>query len=199
VLDVAAGPSFERYVSGLPGGLAAHPAAQAKGSLVRNLLEEQPPEVLRTLPAAIRPLALDPPMDSDWVPEAQLCALVHALAERRGFREAQLLAWVRARKRALFSSPLYQLLMSVGSPEAMLRHAGRRWSNFHRGSTLELDGYADDGVRVTLAFPPGLFDAVMLRATAETFAAALQAARAPRPVVVVEAAGPGFARYLGRW
>jgi hypothetical protein len=199
VRDVVAGPNFERYVSGLSGGLGAHPAAQAKGSLVRNLLEEQPPGLVEVLPAVLHPLVLDPPVDSDWIPETHLCALVHAVAERRRYTETEFLAWIRARNRALFASPLYRLLMAVVSPEAMLRHAGKRWGNFHRGSTLELDGYADDGVRATLVYPPGLFDGVMLRTFAEAFAAALEAARSKDPSVALEATGPGFARYVGRW
>jgi hypothetical protein len=199
VRDVGAGPSFERYVSGLPGGLGAHPTAQAKGSVVRGLLEELTPELVRALPAALHPLALAPPLDSDWIPETHFCALVHAIAERRRLGGSELLAWFRARNRALFSSPLYRLLMEVATPEAMLRHAGKRWGIFHRGSTLELDGYADDGVRVTLKFPPGLFDATMLGVFGEAFAAALEAARAKGPVVKVEASGPSFARYLARW
>jgi hypothetical protein len=195
----AAAASFERYVAGLPGGLAAHPGAQVKGSVVRNLLEEQPPELLARIPVQLQRLVKDPPIDSDWVPETYLGALIHAIGEARGLDERELLGWIRARNRALFSGPIYRMLMMVVSPEAMARHAGRRWGNFHRGTTLELEGYSDDGVRLVLAFPPGVFDRLLLKVYAEAYAAALEAAHAKDPAVLVEASGVGFARYLARW
>ena len=192
-------PSFERYLAGLPGGLEAFPAARTKGSIIRSVIDGQPDAILRALPEPIRALALDPPMDSEWVPEAQFGALVHAVAEARRLGAGEYLAWMRASNRALFRSALYRMLMTVASPEAMLRHAGRRWGNFHRGSTLELDGFSDEGARATLRFPPGVFDALLLRGFAEAFAAALEAAHAKEPVVAIEASRAGFARYLARW
>jgi hypothetical protein len=199
VHDAGERPSYDRYVAGLPGGLDAFPAAQAKGSLVRSVIEAQPEEVLRSLPAPVRALALDAPIDSDWVPEAHFAGLVHAVSEGRHYGIHEYCAWVRGCNRALFSSTLYKILMAVVSPEALLRHAGKRWGNFHRGSTLELDGFADDGARLTLRFPAGLFDELILRGFGEALAAALEAAHARGPVVEIEARGAGFARYLARW
>jgi hypothetical protein len=197
--DASFFPSYDRYVNGLPGGLGAHPAAQAKGSIVRSHLEDLSPGLLRSLPTPLLRLAADPPVDSDWVPETYLCALIHAIAERRRYSEREFLAWIRARNRALFARPLYRLLMTVVSPEALMRHAGRRWGNFHRGSSLELDGYSDDGARFTLSFPEGLFDRAPLLAFGQAFAAALELAGAKDPLVDVETEGVGFARYLARW
>lgn len=192
-------PSYDRYVAGLPGGLAAYPEAQAKGSIVRSLIEAQPEALHRALPEPVRALAVDPPIDSDWVPEAHVAALIHAIGEIRGYTASELGAWARACNRTLFASPLYRILMAVASPEALLRHAGRRWTNFHRGSTLCFDGFSDDGVRLTLRFPGTLFDGVVLRTFAEAFAAALEANHVREPLVHVEVRGPGFARYLARW
>ena len=194
-----ASPSYERYVAGLPGGLASYPGAHAKGSIIRSHLDGLEPELLGSLPQPLRHLAVEPPVDSDWVPEAHLCALIHAVAERRHLGEREFRAWIRARNRALFARPLYAILMAVATPEIALRAVGMRWGNFHRGSTLALEGYADEGVRVTLSFPVGLFDPLMLAAFAEAFSAALEAAHAKGPSVQVETAGSGFARYLARW
>lgn len=190
---------YEAYLAGLPGGLDGHPAAQAKGSLVRAVLEGLAPADAARLPAAVRPLADDPPMESEWVPEARFAALALAVADVRGLPDGDFLAWVRASNRALFRAPAYRLLMLVVSPAAMLRHAGKRWGNWHRGSTLELLGFADDGARLRLAFPPGLYDGLLLRSYAEAFAAALEGAHAKDPVVLVEEERPGEARYLARW
>jgi len=89
--------------------------------------------------------------------------------------------------------------MVVASPELLLRYTGKRWENFHRGSALHHDGVSDDGVRLTLTFPAGLFDELLLRGYGEAFAAALEAACARDPLVEIEARGPRFARYLARW
>jgi hypothetical protein len=89
--------------------------------------------------------------------------------------------------------------MAVMSPGALVRFAGGRWANWHRGTTLEIEGVADDGVRGTLTFPRGLFDARLLRIFGEAFIAALQLASAVSPVVTVVEAGPESARYLVRW
>jgi hypothetical protein len=192
-------PSYERYLAGIAGGLHAFPEAQTKGSIVRSVVDGQPDAVLRALPEPVRGLALDPPIDSDWVPEVQFGALVHAVAAARGYGPREYLAWVRGSNRALFESVLYRILMTVVSPEAMLRHAGKRWGNFHRGSTLVLEGIADDGARLVLRFPPGVFDGLILAGFAEAFGAALEAAHARDPAVTIETSGPGFARYLARW
>ena len=197
--NAAAGPSYARYVAGLPGGLEAYPGAQAKGSLVRAFLEGQPPEVLRRLPAALQALVREPPIDSDWIPEVLFCAFFHALCEALGHGPAERSAWIRARNRSIFSGPLYGLLMTVVSPERMLRESTRRWGVFHRGSPVEFEGFSDDGARVALRFPVGVFDPFMLEAFGEAFAAALDAARAKDPTVEVEVSLPGFARYVARW
>jgi hypothetical protein len=199
VSDTAAWPSYARYEASLPGGLAAHPGAQAKGSLVRAFLEGQPEAVLRRLPEPLQPLVREPPLDSAWIPEAQFCAFFHALCEALSHTPSDRAAWIRARNQSLFAGPLYQLLMTVVSPERILREATRRWGVFHRGSTLDFEGFSDDGARVRLAFPAGLFDPFVLDAFSEAFAAALQLARAKEPAVRVDASGPGFARFLARW
>ena len=192
-------PGYEKYVASIPGGLDAYPAAQAKGTLVRSALLDQPREVLRALPSPVRRWVEDPPLDNDWVSETEYCALVHALGEARRWSEPEILAWSRERNRDLLSGPLYRILMTVATPEALLRHAGIRWANFHRGSTLTFLGFADDGARVGLAFPRRIFDPLMLRCFGEAFRASLEIAHARKPVVLLEEIGDGFARYRAHW
>jgi len=191
---------LERYLAGLPGGLDAHPEAQAKGSLVRSALEGQPvAELVPGLPGPLQRLATDPPIGSEWVPEAHFGALLLALGDRRGMTDDEVCAWARARNRALFESPAYRILMTVMSPAALVRFAGRRWENWHRGTRLDVEGAADEGVRLELVYPAGLFDALLLRVYGEAFAAALELSNAAVPVVAVEVIAPGSARYLVRW
>src|SRR5512139_1401188 len=98
-VDVGAGlVRLERYVAGLPGGLDAHTGAQAKGSLVRSVLEGQPvAALLERLPGPLRRLAAEPPVGSEWVPEAHLGALLLAVADLRGMTDEDACAWARVR------------------------------------------------------------------------------------------------------
>lgn len=191
---------LERYLAQLPGGLDAYPAAQAKASLVRNALAGQSlAHAAPMLPPPLVKLVLEPPVESEWVPEVHFTALLHALADIRGMADAAVCAWARERNRALFRTPAYRILMTVASPAAMVRFAGRRWTAWHRGTELAVEGAADDGVRATLRFPDGLFDALAVRIYAEAFAAALEMANARSPEVRIETEARGFARYVARW
>lgn len=198
--EAAGLPRVEAYVASLSGGLGAHPAAQAKGSLVRNLLEGQPvAELARRLPPSLRRLAVEPPIGSEWVPEAHLTALYLGLADVRGLRDEDFLGFARERNRALFRSAAYRFLMEVVSPATLLRFAGQRWGNFHRGTTFEQQGVGDDGVRFTLRFPERLLPPLMLRVYAQAFVAALEMARARFPVVAVEDARASSAVFVATW
>lgn len=188
------------YLSSAPGGLAAFPSAAAKGSLVRGVLDGQPLEQLaRLLPEPLAAWIVEPPMGSEWIPEAQLVALVHAVGDLQGWSEAEAGAWAREWSRRVFESPAYRILMAAPSPASQLRSAGIRWGAFHRGSVLEVEGISDDGVRLSLRFPPGLFDAPYLTILTQYFAAALEMSRAPGAEVALEDSREGFARFVARW
>jgi hypothetical protein len=191
---------MERYVAGLPMGLDSFPDCLAKGSVLRSTLVQQPvPELAARLPESLRTLVTDPPVDSEWLPEARFVAIYHAVADVRGYGDAEVLAWARERNRALFRNPAYRILMAVSSPGTLIRGAAMRWSNWHRGTSLEIEGIQDEGVRALLRFPEGLFDQTMLEVFGEAFAAGLELARAPKPSSRVELVEPGVARYLASW
>jgi len=191
---------MERYVGGLPAGLDSFPECLAKGSVLRSTLVQQPIETIAgRLPPGLRALVTDPPVDSEWMSEARFAAVYLAIADIRGYADADVLVWARDRNRALFRNPAYRILMAVSSPATLLRGATMRWSNWHRGTTLEIEGILDVGVRAALRFPPGLFDDMMLRVFGEAFVAGLEMARARSPVSTVELAEPGVAHYLVSW
>lgn len=191
---------LDRWLAELPGGLESYPQAQAKGSIVRSLLAGQPvPDLAARLPAQVGRLATDPPVGSEWVPEVHFAALLLGIADVRGMSDAAVCAWARAHNRALFESPAYRILMEVMAPGALVRFAGKRWENWHRGTRLEVDGVSDDGVRLTLTFPARLYDALLLRVFGEAFAAALELSKATSPQVTIEESDPGSARYLAQW
>jgi hypothetical protein len=191
---------LDAYVSSLTGGLAAYAECQAKGVLVRTLLwDELGPAGVEALPGPLRRLAEEVPMASDWVPEVHYLALLHALAERSGGPDGAFLSRVRVRCRRVFGSPTYRSLMAGSSPAALLRAAEARWSNFHRGSTLEVEGIADDGVRVALRYPDALFDGFHVQVLREVFLAILDLFQATAPRVEVLETGPGLTRFRWAW
>ncbi len=191
---------MEAYLSSLPGGVDAYPECQAKGILVRMLAgEEAFGWIAEQLPPPFRRLIEDPPMGSEWVPEVHYLALLYALADATGLDDDGILAGVRDRDRRMFELPAYRILMAAPSPGTLLRGADQRWGTFHRGSTLEVEGIADDGVRVGLRFPRGLFDGLHLRLFAEAFLAALDLCAAKRPRAEILEARAGYARYKLAW
>lgn len=193
-------PRVERYLAALPDGLESYPACLAKGALVRNALEHAPlAHVLPRLAPQLRRIAEDPPVGSEWIPEVHFGALLLAIADARELTDQEVLSWTRDRNRALFRSPAYRILMAVASPAQLVRFAGARWANWHRGSTLDVEGIADDGVVVAIRHPPGLLDPLLHRVYAEALTAALELAHAARPSVVVTAEAADHARYRASW
>jgi hypothetical protein len=191
---------LERYLAGLPAGLDSHPECLVKGSVLRSTLLQQPiDQIVERLPDTLRPLVTDPPVDSEWMSEARFVAIYHAVADVRGYSDADIQVWARDRNRALFRNPAYRILMAVSSPATLLRGAAMRWSNWHRGSALEIEGVLDVGVRAVLRFPPGLFDDLMLMSFGEAFVAGLELAKAKNPASTAELVEPGLARYLVSW
>jgi hypothetical protein len=192
-------PRLERWLAGLPRGLGAYPEALAKGSLARNVAEGQPAELAQRLPAPLGAYLTDPPLAGEWFPEAHLCGLILGIADLRRMSDTEVCAWARARNRALFQSPAYRILMAVVSPASLVRFAARRWENWHRGTRLEAEDLADGGARLTLRFPPGLLDGLVLRAYAQAFEVALELSRAPAPAVHLAEEAPGRASFLACW
>lgn len=191
---------LEAYLSSLPGGLSAYPECQAKGILVRMLASEEIyAGAASRLPQPFRSLVEEQPIGSEWIPEVHYQALIYGLADVRGQEDDGILAGVRARHRRMFESPTYRILMVGSSPAALLRGADLRWANWHRGSTLEVEGIADDGVRLVVRFPRGLFNGLQLRVFAESFLAALDLSQARSPRVEIMQSGAGFARYRAAW
>ncbi len=191
---------MDAYLAPLPGGLGAYPECQAKGVLVRMLAaEEAYAGVAAQLPAPLRRLLEDPPMASEWIPEVHCQALRYAVADAAGQEDDAILSGVRDRHRRMFELPAYRILMAASSPGSLLRGADQRWGTFHRGSMLEVEGISDDGVRLGLRFPRGLFDGLHLRIFAESFLAVLDLSAAAAPRAEILEARAGYARYRVAW
>jgi hypothetical protein len=191
---------LEAYLASLAGGVAAYPECQAKGILVRMLAADAAHgRAAVQLPPPLRRLLDDPPMGSEWIPEVHFLALVYGLADAAGQDDDAILAGIRERDRRTFEHASYRILMAAPSPASLLRGADQRWGTFHRGSTLDVEGIADDGVRLGLHFPRGLFDGLHLRIFGESFLAALDLSQAASPRAEIVEAKPGYARYKVAW
>jgi hypothetical protein len=193
-------PRLDAYLAALPGGLSAYPDCQVKGSVLRMIASDRlgagdPAAV----PPELRRLLEDLPMGSEWVPEVEAWALMYALGDAAALGDEALIALCRDRDRRLFESPAYRFLMAVATPHHLVRSAGGRWATFHRGSTLEVEGIADDGVRLGLRFPRGIFDGLHLRCFGGSFVAALELSSARAPHAEIVEARPGYARYRVAW
>jgi len=194
-------PRLASYLAALPGGLDAHPGCLAKGALVRNAFQDHLEVKARAaeLPHALTRLLVDPPLAGEWIPEVHFVALFHALNDLLGLDDAAVLVRARSRNRTLFEGPTYRILMAVLSPMSLLRFAGKRWATFHRGSDLVVDGAVDEGVRVRVTFPAGLFDPLILSAFGTAFEAALELSGARAPRVRLDHVEPGIGHYLAVW
>ena len=191
---------LDAYVASLAGGLDAHSECLAKGILVRTLLwDELGPASAELLPGPLRCLAEDVPMASEWVPEVHHLALLHALAERGNGSEAAFVGRVRDRYRRMYGSPTYRTLMAGHNPASLIRAAEARWATFHRGTRLEIEGIADDGVRVALHYPRRLFDDFHLAVVRQSFLASLDLFHARSPRAEVLEAGPERGRFRLAW
>jgi hypothetical protein len=151
------------------------------------------------LPPELGRLLDDLPMGSEWVPEVHVMALMYGLADASGLSDERLVALARERDRRTFESPAYRVLMAVATPGLLMRNASGRWATFHRGSTLEVEGIADDGVRASLRFPRGLFDGLHLRCFGEAFASALELSGGRSVRAEIFEAGTGYARFRLAW
>jgi hypothetical protein len=191
-------PRLERYLAGLPDGLASYPQCQVKGSVFRSLFDGVDLDPAPLAPP-LRQLLEDPPIASEWIPEVHLWALLFAAADQRRMDAEAIRSWIYQRRRQLFEGAVYRFLMALVPPATLVRTSAMRWGAFHRGTVLEAGGVADDGARLHLAFPSGLFDSQALDALTAVVRAALDASRARGAEVEVEEATATTARFRASW
>jgi hypothetical protein len=189
---------LERYLAGLPDGLASYPQCQAKGSVFQSLLAGTVVEGA-SLAEPLRRYLEDRPIASEWLPDVHLRALTFAIADQRRMTREALLAWVQQRYRRLFEGPLYRAMMALVPPATLVRTCAVRWGVFHRGTAMEPGAVADDGARVKVAFPRGLCDPQVLELVEGALRAALEASRAREIEVELEESTPTTARFRVRW
>jgi hypothetical protein len=188
-----------RYIAGLPEGLDSYPDFRIKAAFSRSLLDELPTPPVG-LPGPIGELVAHPPMISAWIPEVHHQALIVGVVERvfDGDQETFLDLMLRMQRR-LLGRKIYAPLLQLIDPSRLLKQAAKRWTNFHRGTTLEVTPVGDREARVGLPHPAGLFSTPGRRALAGGFRAAIEAGRTHEADVTVVEASAERTEFRLRW
>lgn len=194
-------PRLVQYVQTLPEGLDSYPDCQIKASLYRALLDQVslPSEVVEALPACLRALVEDPVPISGWVPTVRHMALRSAMCDVAFRSEEEFFQVTYDNQRALFRGPLYAILFRVGTPRLFIRGAGRRWTAFHRGTSLEVTSAQERSGSLSLTYPPHLWDTLGFGGLRSAFRATLELAGARDVVLEIEPVSPSLAHCVARW
>lgn len=171
-------PSVARYLALLPEGLASFPEAQAKGAILREVIDDRLYRIEpASLPRELAALYRDPPTVSQWCPEVHFNALVLAVHDQYfagADGEAAFDRWAYDRNRRMLDKPLYRILFSVASPSHLLHGVKRRWSAFRRGTELRVDSLDGTEGWLSLTHPPHLVTDLEARGLAGALRAALE-------------------------
>ena len=197
--SIAETDTVDAYVARLADGLDSHPDCVIKGAFSRSLLERIP-AVPAGLPGPLGELVEHPPLISAWIPEVHHQGLIVAVVERvyAGDREA-FLEMMTGMQRDLLGRKIYAPLLQWVDPARLLHQAAKRWSNFHRGTSLEVERIDDDGARLSIVHPAALYSGAGCDALAGGFRAAVEAGRTAHADVVVAARTPTRTTFRAAW
>jgi hypothetical protein len=195
-------PCVQAYLARLPDGLASYPECTAKASLLRDLVKSRPldPEG-DEVPDALRSLLRVPPPVSSWIPEVQYvtCRMIVYGRDFGGTDLAGFEQWIHAFNTALLRLPMYRVLFAFTSPERLMVGTAKRWSAFHRGTTLTITEHTPDTARTRIEFPPHLYGPEMVQVFAAGLRAAIEVAGGRGVATQLVASEPSFAEYWIRW
>lgn len=200
-LDAARFPRLAAYLSFLPQGLGSHPDCQAKGAVVRAVLEchslDDVPE--GALPPEIRSMINTPPLNSQWVPDTVFFGALHAQADYHCMSETHYAEWLREANRRLFKSPVYRMIFSFTSPGMLLTLCSSTWGTMHRGTSLRILASDKTSATAQLTFPERLYDHLSVKAIAAGVLVALEQANIRSPSVSTTEITSTSARLEARW
>lgn len=198
-MDTAAYPRTTRYLRSLPNGLLSHPECECKASVYREALANLPRTMdVRGLDPLLADYFTNPMPVSSWIPEVVNSAVFLAMADAFFATDTAFVDWIGGFAEATFRSPMYRVLMSVASPQALAQGGNRRWRAFHTGSEFE-SKIGDNGTETTIRFPPNTFDALVVRGTLRAIQAAYRASGAREATVELVRFAPTEAVYRAIW
>lgn len=190
-------PTTREYLATLPEGLDSYPEAQARGSMARAVLDYQPEGLDPTrLPDELRWMLEHPPTANQWIPEARVLALMHAVRDLAFDTDEDFFEWVRSSLHDLFATPVYRLLMAMASPQMLARQADRAWARVRRGTVRQLEERGDNHNLGTLRYPPHLFDRFSMGIVCAGVEVTYRMSRARAPEVRMLEWTPTYARIM---
>lgn len=193
-------PRTAAWFDQLPiGQLAAFPQCEAHSRLPAAI-ERDYPQVAR-LPDMPRPwrLALaGQPFAAEWVPETVLVLQYLLLRDACFINDEAFFAATKERVKASFNSPTMRAVMARVSPHLLVLGSGMRWSQYHRGTTLQARSTSLHALEATLKYPPALYPPLMLQDTCVAIAASIELAH-KTPDLNYELLEPGLCRIRGSW
>lgn len=175
-MSSAAVEAVEQYLGRLPGGLAAHPECQMKGSVLRAFAADLPRPLVAdgALPEPIRELIGSPPLPTAWIPEVHATALI-VFASAACFADTKsFVDHAHKTNYALLDSLAYRVLFRLVGATRLAAQAAARWSVFHKGTSIDILSREDHAVRLRLKAPAHHVPRVLAQAYATAFRAAVE-------------------------
>jgi hypothetical protein len=162
-------PRTAAWLEQLPHGLDSYPECQVKGSLLRRLVKSQQLQPFAEhLPKELLPWLEQPPLVSAWVPEIHLFAMLHLLRDLV-FDDAELERYIAAGIERMLAGPLYRIMFFLVSPTRLVHGLGRRWEQFHRGTSMAVLRDVGASLDIVVEHPPHMYSETIARVSAASF------------------------------
>jgi hypothetical protein len=183
-------PTVTRYLATLPNGLDSFPDAATQSGFFEYMRKSHPQlKELDGIPDTVRSVLRNDKVEH-FIPEVLGNTLYLVLRDAAFTDDKAFEQWAYDANAFAFSKPWARVLMFVLSPTLIVMGAGKRWSAFHKGSSLiNAPAERDSGrtvVHGVLEFPAGLFPDLSLTVFAKAFEAAVIGAKARNAVCVIE-------------
>lgn len=193
-------PRVERYLAHLPDRIDSYPACRARASVYRSHADFQSLRGVdwAHLPRRIVELLRAPSAPSEWISEVASVATLLAIADHLELEGERLHDWFRQCSTKMLSQQLFAPLMSLASPELMVKHAPARWESVHRGVGFGMV-LGEKCADATLTYPPFLFPEELVHGHGEGICAALSLSRARDCAFTVERITPRSCAYRFTW
>ena len=172
--------ALDAYVAQLPHGWDSYPECTARAAIYRHLLDTSPlpPEAVSQLPPPLAAYVTDPRPVSDWIPEVFSQGILLAILDWHAMDSATSFKWLYRMNKDMLGGRLYQILMSVASPELLMKGTSYRWGALRRGSTFATSPGSGHTYLGKLTFPPHLFAELGVLAFLPAFQAVLDLSHA---------------------
>jgi len=192
---------IERYLFALPAGFASHPECQHKFATIRDFIAGTPLlERLDVLPPQVAELVRNPPPVTAWVSEVVANCIFLGIREACCESDEDYYTFSAERSRQMMRRPMYKLMFALITPRRVVKGAGWKWTQFHRGTTMT--GALDEdgrGGTLEVRFPPGLMSPIAAGGYAGALRAAFELSSSTPVTLEIEDTRPGSFRYRARW